>query len=60
VDFARKDTIPLTAITPKDKTELLKRIQSLMARQIWRNEGYFEVANRHDSTILKAITYFKR
>ncbi|MCW3088075.1 MAG: C-terminal processing peptidase-3, partial [Sediminibacterium sp.] len=56
----RKDTIPLTAITPKDKTELLKRIQSLMARQIWRNEGYFEVANRHDSTILKASTYFKR
>ena len=26
-----------------------------MARQIWRNEGYFEVANRNDPTILKAL-----
>lgn len=59
VNFAKKDTIQLTGLSARDKAETLKRIQSLMARQIWRNEGYFEVANRNDSTILKAIEHFK-
>lgn len=59
VNFAKKDTIQLTGLSARDKAETLNRVQSMMARQIWRNEGYFEVANRKDSTILKAIEHFK-
>jgi|GEM_PF-4464126 len=43
----------------KDKADVLHRLQSLMARQLWRNEGYYEVANRNDSTVLKAVAHFK-
>lgn len=59
VEFAKKDTIALAGVSGKDRLDILKRVQSLMARQIWRNEGYFEVANRTDSTVLKAIEHFK-
>lgn len=59
VDFAKKDTIQLENIAKTDKTDILKRVQALMARQIWRNEGYFEVSNLADSTVLKAIEHFK-
>jgi carboxyl-terminal processing protease len=59
VDFAQKDTIQLAGVSAKDKADVLKRVQSLMARQIWRNGGYFEVANRTDPTILKALANLK-
>ena len=60
VNFAQKDTVMLNGVNAKDKADVLKRVQSLMARQIWRNQGYFEVANRNDSTVLKAITKFSK
>ncbi|MBV9987142.1 MAG: S41 family peptidase [Chitinophagaceae bacterium] len=55
VDFAAKDSVQLDKINARDKADLLKRIQVMMARQIWRSQGYFEVANRADSTVLKAL-----
>ena len=58
VEFAGKDSIDLRAVTPKDKVDILRRMQALMGRQIWRTEGYFEVANLRDSTVLKAIQRF--
>ncbi|MEK7200382.1 MAG: hypothetical protein AAB212_10775, partial [Bacteroidota bacterium] len=57
--YAKKDTIVLDKISGKDKADLLQRMQALMGRQIWRNEGYFEVANRKDVTVQKAIANFK-
>ena len=59
VAFAKKDTIQLTGIKEKDKKEVLQRVQTMMARQIWRNEGYFEVGNRNDITVQKAIEHLK-
>ncbi|NCI49717.1 S41 family peptidase [Sediminibacterium roseum] len=59
VSFAKKDTINLAPVTQKGKTEVLKRIQSLMARQIWRAGGFFEVSNRTDPTIQRALEGFK-
>ena len=59
VSFAQKDTIPMARMNNKDKADVLHRLQSLMARQLWRNEGYYEVANRNDSTVLKAVAHFK-
>ena len=59
VAFALKDSISLGQIKATDKNTLLQRIKNLMARQIWRGEGYFESANRNDSMVLKAISSFK-
>ena len=59
VSFAKKDTIQLNGVSAKDKKEVLQRIQTMMARQIWRNEGYFEVGNRNDITVQKAIEHLK-
>ncbi len=56
--YAKKDSIQLSGMNYKDKTEVLKRIQSMMARQIWRNQGFFELANRYDSTVLRAMGAF--
>ncbi len=41
VDFAAKNNINLQNIPARDKDELNRRIQTWMARQIWRMEGYF-------------------
>jgi carboxyl-terminal processing protease len=31
----------------------------MMARQIWRTQGYYEVQNKTDQTIAKALEAFK-
>ncbi|MEO7531941.1 MAG: S41 family peptidase, partial [Sediminibacterium sp.] len=59
VSYAKKDTIDLSGISSKGKAEVLKRIQTLMGRQIWRTGGYFEVNNLSDVTVKKAIEVFK-
>ena len=50
VTYAAKDTINIKTIPPREKQLLLQRIKAMLARQVWRLEGYFEVAN--DITIL--------
>lgn len=57
--YARRDTVDLARVSAKGKTDVLKRIQVLMARQIWRSEGYFEVSNRRDETVQKALEGLK-
>ncbi len=59
VSYAKKDTIDLSSATAKGKADVLKRMQTLMGRQIWRAGGYFEVNNRTDVTVQKAIAGFK-
>ena len=56
--YALKDTIELNNVSIKERTDILQRMQSLMARQIWRNEGYFEMVNRNDVTVQKALAHF--
>lgn len=60
VSFARKDTIDLATVTAKGKSDVLKRVQTLMGRQIWRSGGFFEVSNRTDITVQKAIELIKQ
>jgi len=55
VTFADKDTVNLRNIPAKDKTVLQHRIKALMARQIWRTEGYYEVSNAYDPVVEKAL-----
>jgi len=52
--FAARDSINISKLSPKDRQFLEKRIKSLMARQIWRTEGFYEVINASDPVILKA------
>ncbi|MBN9380719.1 MAG: S41 family peptidase [Chitinophagaceae bacterium] len=53
--YAARDTIDLHAIPQKDKEVLQHRIKALMARQIWRTEGYYEVSNAYDPVVKKAL-----
>ena len=58
--FAARDTIDLRTIGPKDKELLQHRIKALMARQIWRIEGYYEVSNAYDPVVTKALETFSK
>ena len=42
-------------IPAKEKSDLVKDIKAGLARQVWRNEGYFEVLNTADNAIKKAL-----
>ena len=53
--YAAHDTINLRNIAPRDKEILQHRIKALMARQIWRTEGYYEVMNAYDPVVRKAM-----
>ncbi|GGA91567.1 S41 family peptidase [Puia dinghuensis] len=53
--YAAKDTINLTNVGPKEKDELKHRLKAMMARQIWRTEGYYEVSNAYDPVVTKAL-----
>ena len=55
----QRDAINLTEITSVEKTEVLHRMQALMARQLFRTEGYYEVENKIDNTVKKALETLK-
>jgi carboxyl-terminal processing protease len=55
VSFAQKDSISLSGIPAKDKSVLTERIKSMLARQIWRTEGFYQVDNLTDNMVRKAI-----
>jgi carboxyl-terminal processing protease len=54
-NFAAKDSVNLNKASAKDKADIIERIPSLIARQIWRYEGYYEVMNRTDNFVQKAL-----
>ncbi|MGI8584044.1 MAG: S41 family peptidase [Chitinophagaceae bacterium] len=53
--FAAKDSININMIGTKEKAELSRQIKILTARQIWRNEGLYEVSNANDAIVKKAM-----
>lgn len=54
-DYAKRDSIDLHPVSGKDKLILEHRLKALLARQIWRTEGYFEVSNEYDPAFEKAL-----
>jgi carboxyl-terminal processing protease len=52
---AAKDSINLNKVAVKEKTDLVQRIKSSIARQIWRTEGMVEVLNANDEGVKKAL-----
>ena len=55
-----KDSISLFNINDSDRNYLVKALKASVARQLWRNEGYFEVYNSEDETIKKALEVLKK
>lgn len=53
--FAAKDSVNIAGLKQRDSDFLKQRLKMLAARQIWRTEGYFEVANSDDPVIRKAM-----
>jgi carboxyl-terminal processing protease len=54
-----KDSINVNNITPKEKSNMVLRIKASIARELWRNEGYFETMNTDDDGVNKAIQILK-
>jgi len=52
--YISENNIQLSALNEKDRTEIEKRIKSGMARQIWGINGYYQVINNYDKTVLEA------
>jgi carboxyl-terminal processing protease len=57
--YAARDTINIRTLPAKDKEILQHRIKALLARQIWRTEGYYEVSNAYDPVVSKALEVVK-
>jgi carboxyl-terminal processing protease len=57
--YAKKDSVNLTNLGTKEKLAVAKQIKLLTARQIWNNEGLFEVSNAEDEFIKKALEVLK-
>lgn len=53
------DGVIVNPFTEKEKTQVIQRLQAIMAKQIWRMEGYFEIANRYDAAVQKGILYLQ-
>ena len=53
--FAAADSVNLSNISVKEKESILRRIPSVLARQIWRYEGFFKVYNRKDEFLGVAL-----
>lgn len=55
VPFAAKDSIELNRLTPAEKEIAQQRVRAMFARQLWRNEGFYEVYNLTDPVVKKAL-----
>ncbi len=53
--LAAKDSISLNDISVKEKAEIVNRIESTIARQVWRNEGFYEILNTRDKAVKKSL-----
>ena len=59
VAAAAKDNIVASKVSDAGKAYMLQSIKILMARQIWRTEGYYQLQNATDSTVAKALQQLK-
>ncbi|HJV18732.1 MAG TPA: S41 family peptidase [Sediminibacterium sp.] len=57
--YAQKDQIDLSPVNAKGKEIILNRFKALIARHLWRDQGYFMISNQHDPVIGKALQILK-
>jgi carboxyl-terminal processing protease len=53
--YAEKDSINIRQVPPRDKAVLENRMKALLARLMWRSDGYFQIINREDNVVNKAL-----
>ena len=53
--FAAKDSLDVSALTPKDRVSAQQRLLALIARQQWKSNGFYEVMNEDDPTVKKGL-----
>lgn len=53
--LAEKDSININKINEAQKSEMIKYLKANIARQIWYNDGYYQVLNKTDKDVLKAM-----
>ncbi len=58
-EYAQKDSVDIQSASAKTKADILNILPALLARQIWRTEGYFEVSNQNDPVVKKALETLK-
>jgi len=52
---AASDSVDISIVSNKEKSDLINRIKSTIARHLWRNEGFFQVINTTDEALKKAL-----
>ncbi len=57
--LAQKDSINIGIITEAQKAEIAKYIKANIARHLWYDNGYYEVLNKTDKDVLKALEVLK-
>jgi carboxyl-terminal processing protease len=55
ISFAKKDSIVLDGLSSYDKSQVEIRVKALLARFIWRTQGYFFIMNQTDPVMKKAM-----
>jgi carboxyl-terminal processing protease len=60
VVFAAKDSVQLNNIATVSRTYIMQQFKSLLIKQLFRNQGYFEAMNITDSVVQKAIIELKK
>jgi carboxyl-terminal processing protease len=58
-NFAVRDSINVGNLNDSSKDFVLRQMENLLARQMWRSEGYFELSNADDPMIKKALEVMK-
>lgn len=58
--FAAKDSVDISKLAMKDKVMAEQRMLALVARQQWRNNGFYEVLNADDNTVKRAMEEFRK
>ncbi len=55
IAYARKDSINLNGLQIGDRQQVEIRVKALLARLLWRTQGYFYVINQTDPVLKKAM-----
>ena len=60
VAYAAKDSINLQKVPAKERASIENWIKAYLARFKWRTEGFYEVLNRKDDVVAKAVQTLKK
>jgi carboxyl-terminal processing protease len=55
LQYAKQDSVIITGISQREKDWIRGRIKLLLARQLWRTEGFFQISNSDDPAVRKAL-----